>query len=124
MHFSSSFFLDLKMDQSNLILSITLFSSPSYLLIGSEIHRLSQDGSSNTTVISQNGNSYTIGNNLSYYQCGASTNHEHGNVEKLIICKLTSHWQMKEPQQQDDLYSPSRLGKCSNIEHKIDVFRK
>ena len=81
MHFSSSFFLDLKMDESKLILSIILFSYPYYLLSGSEIHRLSQDGSSDTTVMSQIGNSYTIGNNLSYYQCGASANHELGNVE-------------------------------------------
>ena len=41
-------------------------------------------------VISQNGNNYTIGNNLSYYQCGASENHEHGNEEHLNICKITS----------------------------------
>ena len=67
-----------------------------------------------TTVISQNGNSYTIRNNLSYYQCGASENHEHDNVEQLIICKTTSHQQMKEPQQVYGRYSPSQVGKCNN----------
>ena len=81
MHFFSSFSLDLKVDESKLILSIILFYSPSYLLSGSEINRLSQDGSFDTIVISQIGNSYTIGNNVSHYQCGASEIHEHGNEE-------------------------------------------
>ena len=98
-----------------------MFSSSYYLLIGSEIHGLSQDGSFDTTVISQNGNNYTIGNILSYYQCGASENHENENLEHLIMFKITSYHHMKEPQQQYDLYSPSRAGKCSNIEHKIAV---
>ena len=31
---------------------------------------------------------------------------------------------MKEPQKQYDLYYPSRVGKCSNTEHKTAVFRK
>ena len=31
---------------------------------------------------------------------------------------------MNEPQQVIGLYSPSRVGKCSNIGHKTVVFRK